>query len=241
MSKLCTLGEAVERHVVSGGSLCIAGFTHLIDFAAAHEIIRRRIEGLTLIRLTPDLVYDQMVAAGCAERLVFSYIGNPGVGAAARGQAPHRAGQAGLQRVHPRIADRGASGGRIRCAVRGCAAAGRYSLLDRSGESFLSTCADRGIGVMLGGVFNSGVLADPDGRASYDYAPAAGDVLARAHELRRRCAAHDVSLPAVALQFARRHTAVTTVVIGARSAAEIELDVAYASVSVPDSLWSELE
>ena len=80
MSKLCTLGEAVERHVVSGGSLCIAGFTHLIDFAAAHEIIRRRIEGLTLIRLTPDLVYDQMVAAGCAERLVFSYIGNPGVG-----------------------------------------------------------------------------------------------------------------------------------------------------------------
>ena len=80
MSKLCTLGEAVERHVVSGGSLCIAGFTHLIDFAAAHEIIRQRIEGLTLIRLTPDLVYDQMVAAGCAARLVFSYIGNPGVG-----------------------------------------------------------------------------------------------------------------------------------------------------------------
>jgi glutaconate CoA-transferase, subunit A len=81
VSKLCTLGEAVERHVPDGVSLYITGFTHLIDFAAAHEIMRRRIRGLTLIRMTPDVVYDQMVAAGCASHLVFSYIGNPGVGA----------------------------------------------------------------------------------------------------------------------------------------------------------------
>jgi|tagenome__1003787_1003787.scaffolds.fasta_scaffold20989129_9 glutaconate CoA-transferase subunit A len=80
MSKLCTMREAVERHVADGASLYITGFTHLIDFAAAHEIIRRGRRGLTLIRMTPDLVYDQMVAAGCASRLVFSYIGNPGVG-----------------------------------------------------------------------------------------------------------------------------------------------------------------
>jgi glutaconate CoA-transferase subunit A len=81
MSKVRTLGDAVEHHVTDGVSLYITGFTHLIDFAAAHEIMRRRISGLTLIRMTPDVVYDQMIAAGCASHLVFSYIGNPGVGA----------------------------------------------------------------------------------------------------------------------------------------------------------------
>jgi D-threo-aldose 1-dehydrogenase len=119
--------------------------------------------------------------------------------------------------------------------------AGRYSLLDGSGAELLTTCAERGVGVILGGVFNSGVLADPDGHASYDYAPAAADVVARAQQLRARSAAHGVALPAAALQFARRHPAVTTVVIGARSAAEMELDAAFASAAVPDALWSELE
>ncbi len=119
--------------------------------------------------------------------------------------------------------------------------AGRYSLLDRSGTDLLATCAARGIGVILGGVFNSGVLADPDGHASYDYAPATDDVVAGARKLRARCAAHGVALPAAALQFARRHPAVTTVVVGARSAAEVELDVGYASAPVPPALWPELD
>jgi glutaconate CoA-transferase subunit A len=78
--KVTTLEDAVRRHVRPGSSVYITGFTHLISFAGAHEIIRQRIDGLTLIRLTPDLVYDQMVAAGCADELVFSYLGNPGVG-----------------------------------------------------------------------------------------------------------------------------------------------------------------
>lgn len=75
-----SLAEAIAANVRSGESVYITGFTHLIGFAAAHEIIRQRIGGLTLIRLTPDVVYDQLVAAGCARRLVFSYLGNPGVG-----------------------------------------------------------------------------------------------------------------------------------------------------------------
>jgi glutaconate CoA-transferase subunit A len=79
-SKVVSLREAVAANVNDGDTLAIEGFTHLISFAAAHEVIRQRRRDLTLVRLTPDLVYDQMVAAGCASKLVFSWLGNPGVG-----------------------------------------------------------------------------------------------------------------------------------------------------------------
>lgn len=72
--------DAVERFVRDGDVVVIEGFTHLICFAAAHEIIRQRRKDLTLARLTPDLIYDQLIAAGCARKLVFSWAGNPGVG-----------------------------------------------------------------------------------------------------------------------------------------------------------------
>jgi len=72
--------DAVARLVRDGDVVVIEGFTHLICFAAAHEIIRQRRRDLTLCRLTPDLVYDQLIAAGCARKLVFSWAGNPGVG-----------------------------------------------------------------------------------------------------------------------------------------------------------------
>lgn len=72
--------EAVSRYVADGRSVAIEGFTASICFAAAHEIMRQGKKRLTLCRLTPDLVYDQMVAAGIVEKLVFSYLGNPGVG-----------------------------------------------------------------------------------------------------------------------------------------------------------------
>jgi glutaconate CoA-transferase subunit A len=72
--------EAISNAVHSGDSLAIDGFTHLISFAAGHEIIRQKIRDLTAIRLTPDLVYDQMIEAGCVKKLVFSWAGNPGVG-----------------------------------------------------------------------------------------------------------------------------------------------------------------
>jgi glutaconate CoA-transferase subunit A len=75
-----TMKAAVAAFVHDGDVLVIEGFTHLICFAAGHEIIRQRRRALTLARLTPDLIYDQMIAAGCAQKLVFSWAGNPGVG-----------------------------------------------------------------------------------------------------------------------------------------------------------------
>jgi len=80
MSKLLSLSEAVNRYVQDGDLVYAAGFTHLIPFAAGHEIIRQRRRDLTLARATPDLIYDQVVAAGCARKIIFSYMGNPGVG-----------------------------------------------------------------------------------------------------------------------------------------------------------------
>jgi len=80
MTKLISLSEAISQHVHPGDSIYAAGFTHLIPFAAGHEIIRQGLKDLVLARATPDLIYDQMVAAGCARKVVFSYMGNPGVG-----------------------------------------------------------------------------------------------------------------------------------------------------------------
>jgi glutaconate CoA-transferase subunit A len=77
---VCSLEEGIRALVRDGDSLALEGFTHLIPFAAAHEIIRQGRRNLTLIRMTPDLVYDRMIGMGCARRLVFSWGGNPGVG-----------------------------------------------------------------------------------------------------------------------------------------------------------------
>ncbi len=79
-SKVISMQQAIARHVHDGDTVVIEGFTHLICFAAGHEIIRQRRRNLTLARLTPDLIYDQMIAAGCARKLIFSWAGNPGVG-----------------------------------------------------------------------------------------------------------------------------------------------------------------
>ncbi len=80
MTKLIPLKKAIEEYVKDGDVVYAAGFTHLIPFAAGHEIIRQGRKDLTLARATPDLIYDQMVAAGCARKVIFSYMGNPGVG-----------------------------------------------------------------------------------------------------------------------------------------------------------------
>jgi len=80
MSKVASMRDAVAANVHDGDVVAIEGFTHLICFAAGHEIIRQRKRDLTLARLTPDLIYDQMIAAGTARKLVFSWLGNPGVG-----------------------------------------------------------------------------------------------------------------------------------------------------------------
>ena len=80
MAEIKTLSEAVAQLVHDGDSVALEGFTHLIPFAAGHEIIRQGRKNLTLIRMTPDLIYDRMIGAGCASKLVFSWGGNPGVG-----------------------------------------------------------------------------------------------------------------------------------------------------------------
>lgn len=93
MSKLTTLKDAIHQFVSDGDLLYASGFTHLIPFAAGHEIIRQGLKDLVLARATPDLIYDQMVAAGCARKVIFSYIGNPGVGSLRRVRAALEAGQ----------------------------------------------------------------------------------------------------------------------------------------------------
>jgi glutaconate CoA-transferase subunit A len=80
MARIVPLAEAVADLVHDGDTVALEGFTHLIPFEAGHEIIRQGRRDLTLVRMTPDVVYDQMIGAGCARKLVFSWGGNPGVG-----------------------------------------------------------------------------------------------------------------------------------------------------------------
>ncbi|MEA2978062.1 MAG: glutaconate CoA-transferase, subunit [Alphaproteobacteria bacterium] len=80
MPRITTLAEAVKANIHDGDTVAMEGFTHLIPHAAGHEIIRQGRKNLTLIRMTPDLIYDQMIGMGCAKKLVFSWGGNPGVG-----------------------------------------------------------------------------------------------------------------------------------------------------------------
>ncbi|MGV9382418.1 aldo/keto reductase [Nonomuraea sp. NPDC003707] len=120
--------------------------------------------------------------------------------------------------------------------------AGRYSLLDRTAaDELLPLCAERGTGVLVAGVFNGGILADPGPGAYYDYAPAPEPVLKRARRLAERCAAYDVPLAAAALQFPLRHPAVTGIVVGARSPEEVAEDLALAATPIPEALWTELD
>src|SRR3954469_11858461 len=106
-SKVASMSDAIRDVVRDGDTVAIEGFTHLISFAAGHEIIRQGKRDLTLARMTPDVIYDQMIAAGVARKLVFSWLGNPGVGglnairrriepATSGGEA---GGPAGLQRL----------------------------------------------------------------------------------------------------------------------------------------------
>ena len=84
MAEILSLHDAVAAHVRDGQTVALEGFTHLIPFAAGHEVIRQGRRDLTLVRMTPDLVYDQMIGMGCASTVVFSFAGNPGVGSLRR-------------------------------------------------------------------------------------------------------------------------------------------------------------
>jgi aryl-alcohol dehydrogenase-like predicted oxidoreductase len=129
-----------------------------------------------------------------------------------------------------------------RCDLDCVLVAGRYTLLDDSAaESLFPLCQRRGVAVLAGGAFNSGILAGPDDGATYDYAPAPAAVLARARGMRDACGRYGVPLAAAALQFTLRHPAVAAAVVGLRSPEEVTSDVSYLSTHIPDALWAELE
>ncbi|WP_422647012.1 aldo/keto reductase [Actinoalloteichus caeruleus] len=120
--------------------------------------------------------------------------------------------------------------------------AGRYSLLDRTaGTDLLPACARRGVDVIVGGVFNSGILADPRPGATFDYAPAPEPVLRRARRLAAACRRWDVPLVAAALRFPLRDPAVSSVLVGMRSAREVRENVDLLATPVPAGLWAELD
>ncbi|AFU01465.1 aldo/keto reductase [Nocardia brasiliensis] len=119
--------------------------------------------------------------------------------------------------------------------------AGRYTLLDRGAEAeLLPECDRRGIRVLVGGVLNSGILADPERQATFDYRPADGEIIGRARAMARLCAEYEVPLRAAALQFPRRHPAVTRTVVGASTADQVADTVAMLNHPVPEALWDAL-
>ncbi|MET8333902.1 aldo/keto reductase [Streptosporangium canum] len=119
--------------------------------------------------------------------------------------------------------------------------AGRHTLLDQSGEEeLLPLCQERGVSVVAAGVFNSGLLATHDPSGTYDYAPAPAPLLARARRIAAVCESHGVTLPQAALAFPLRHPAIASVVVGARSAAEVTRNAALTARPVPEDLWAEL-
>jgi len=116
--------------------------------------------------------------------------------------------------------------------------AGRFTLLDRSAlEDLLPACERRGTAVVAGGVYNTGLLA---GGTTYDYRPARPEVLARVARLEEICAGHGVPLRAAALRFPLRHPAVASVLVGCRSAAEVDDNADLFERDIPDALWDEL-
>jgi D-threo-aldose 1-dehydrogenase len=116
--------------------------------------------------------------------------------------------------------------------------AGRYTVLDRTAAAeLLPLCEERGIAVIAGGIFNSGILAGGD---TFDYESAGADVVARVERLRGVCARWDAPLAAAAVQFPARHPAVASVLVGCRSAAELEEDVRLHELELPTALWAEL-
>jgi D-threo-aldose 1-dehydrogenase len=119
--------------------------------------------------------------------------------------------------------------------------AGRYSLLDQTAlRELLPLCLERRIAVIAGGVYNSGILADPRAGATFDYIPAGADVIERAQRLQAVCRRHGVPLKAAALQFPLGHPAVASVLIGCRSPAEVEENVRLFRTDIPDGLWEQL-
>jgi D-threo-aldose 1-dehydrogenase len=119
--------------------------------------------------------------------------------------------------------------------------AGRYSLLDgQAAATLFPACQRRGVAVLAGGIFNTGLLVRPESGATYDYAPAPAALLDRARRIAAVCARHGTAIGAAALQFVLAHPAVTAAVVGVRSPAEMTQDAGFLAACVPDGLWADL-
>ncbi len=206
------------------------GLQPVFDFSAAGiaRSVEESLERLGLDRL--DVVYlhdpNDHVDEAIAE----------GMPALRRLQAEGVVGAVGAGMTRPALLTR-----IVREAEPDCVLiAGRYSLLDQSaGIELLPACQERGVGVLVGGVFNSGVLARPAPGAHFDYEPASPDVLRRVARLAEACGEHGVPLAAAALQFPLRHPAVASVVVGARSVEELEENVRSFELDLPGELWRD--
>jgi len=120
--------------------------------------------------------------------------------------------------------------------------AGRYTILDNaSGSELLQLCCEKNIGVVLGGIFNSGLLAHPEMNKTFDYVDASPEILKNAQALAELAQSHGVSLAHAAVQFGLRHAGVSSIVIGARTTSEMEEDLSYASKEIPIEFWDALQ
>lgn len=207
------------------------GMEPVFDFSAegVRTSVRESLERLGLDRVDvvhlhdPDDHYEQALTEGYP------------VLAELRGQGAIRAVGAGMNQAPMEARF-------LRAAAFDCfLLAGRYTLLDQSGlDELLPLAAERRASIIAGGVFNSGLLAAPAPGATYDYRPAPPHLVDRAQQLADVCRNHSVPLPAAAMQFPLGHPAVAAVVVGARSPAELEEDVAMFETSIPAQLWEEL-
>lgn len=119
--------------------------------------------------------------------------------------------------------------------------AGRYTLIDQSGqEDLLPLATEHGVSIVIGGVYNSGILADPNPDAKFNYAAAPAHLIERAIAIREVCGRHDVSLPAAAIQFPLAHPAVASILTGSRNLAELSTNMDAFEVEIPTELWSDL-
>ena len=123
-----------------------------------------------------------------------------------------------------------------------CLLAGRYTMLDGSAtETLLPKALERDVALVVGGVFNSGILASSSGRKKFNYVDAPAEIVAKADALRAVCEEFGVALPAAAIQFPMRHPATANVVIGAKTATQVNQNVAWFEQTIPDELWTALE
>ena len=119
--------------------------------------------------------------------------------------------------------------------------AGRYTLLDQSAmDELIPLCIERDVSIVVGGVFNSGVLVDPSPGALFDYVPAPDDVLSRARQIQDVCRRYEVPISAAAVQFPLAHSQVSSLLLGPRSIAELETNLNLLEVDIPADLWTEL-